>query len=285
MIKLKNKHLTVNIEPLGAEIKSILFHGRQQLWQGEEDSWQGTAPTLFPFCGGLKDNKFTYRGQEYFCEKHGFAKSSEFAVIKSDKKHAVLELKSNEETKQKYPFDFIFRVAFILSGRSIMVKYTVKNTGENKMYFSIGSHESYLCDGGMERFDVVFPRKETLSTCVIEDGLISKEKMPIIKRSKILPLYEKYLENDSLVFKNMASSSLMLRNRITTKRIKISFPGCKYFVIWSLPQKNYVCLEPWAGFPDTTDTTGEIEKKEGMLSLKGGRKKTLAHKITFLPHL
>ncbi|MBQ0084344.1 MAG: aldose 1-epimerase family protein [Clostridiales bacterium] len=285
MIKLKNKHLSVKIEPVGAELKSILLDGEEKLWQGEQGSWEGTAPTLFPFCGGLKNGGFTYKGEEYLCDKHGFAKTAEFAVIEKDRRHAVLELKSNEETRKKYPFDFIFRVTFTLLRQSITVKYTVKNTGKDEMYFSCGSHESYLLENGLENYDIIFPHRESLETCLIEQGLIGEEKLPIIKRSEIMPLYEKYLQNDSLVFENTAAKKLILRNRTNGKRIKIEFPDFKYLVIWSLPGKNFVCIEPWAGFPDRLTHTGEIEKKQGMIRLRASGKKTLAHKITFLPTL
>lgn len=285
MVKLKNKHLTVRIDPVGAEIKSITVDGTEKLWQGEEDSWNRTAPTLFPFCGGLKDGKFTYKTEEYVCEKHGFAKDAKFAVEEKTKRQAVLRLKSDEETKKNYPFDFEFLVTFSLNKQSLIVKYDIKNTGKEEMYFSVGSHESYFCAGGIENYEILFPRRESLENCVVEQGLIGDKTEQITNLSKTLSLYEKYFSKDSLVFKNMISRSLVLRNRISGERIKIEFPGCDYFVIWTIPGKEYVCLEPWAGFPDLLSSGGKIEEKTGIIKLRKKGRKTIAHKITFLPAL
>ena len=283
MVKIKNKHLTVRIDPKGAEIKSIKCDGIEKLWQGEEDSWQGTAPTLFPFCGGLKDGKFIYADKEYFCPKHGFAKDLEFTVTEKDRHHAVLTLESSPETLEKYPFDFVLTVTFTILRQSLTVKYTVKNTGRRALYFSVGSHESYLIEGGMENCELLFPHRESLKHCVIKDGLLSGETEQLTLHSKTLALYNKYLDNDSLVIKNMVSRSVTFRKRATGERIKIEFPGSKYFVIWSLKNKDFVCLEPWAGFPDSVDSSGKIEEKEGIIKLARHRKKTIAHRITFLP--
>ncbi len=285
MVKLKNKHLAVKINPIGAELKSIIYRDTERLWQGEEASWQRTAPTLFPFCGGLKEGKFTLGEEEYACDKHGFAKDMEFTVEEHTKHRAVLLLVSNEETLKKYPFEFELRVTFTLNKKSILIKYSVKNTGDKKLYFSAGSHESYFCEGGIENFDILFPRKETLSTCIIDGGLIGTEKAPVIRLSKQMPLLEKYLENDSLVFEDMLSRKLILRNRTNGERIKIEFPGFNYFVIWSIPGKEYICLEPWAGMPDSTEHNGKIENKKGIIKVAKNKTKHLLHKISFLPEL
>ncbi len=285
MIRLKNKHLNVHISPIGAEIKSIIYKDKERLWQGEEGSWKRTAPTLFPFCGGLKDGKFTYNGQEYECEKHGFAKDMEFTVTEKQKRRAVLEIRSSEETLKVYPFEFIFRVIFTINKKSLMVKYEVKNTGTNDMYFSVGSHEGYFCSGGIENFELLFPYRESVENTLIEQGLLGDKKQKLSHFSKHFPLYEKHLEADSLVIENLISRKCILRNLTNGERIKIEFPGSDCFVVWSLKGKEYICLEPWAGLPDTLIHTGEIEKKRGIIRLKKNKTKVIAHKITFLPEL
>lgn len=281
MIRLHNKLITVKVDKLGAEIKSITANGREIMWQGEE-GWKRTAPTLFPFCGAFINGKYTYKGEEYECEKHGFARTSEFEVEKKSKKSATLLLKSSEETLKCYPFEFEFRVIFTISGKSLIIEYDVKNKTDGEMYFSVGSHEGYICKGGIENYDVIFPRRETLDTYIINENGITQEKMPILKHGKILPLLEGYLENDSLVIDNMASRRIILRNRINGERIKVEFPGFDYFVIWSIPEHEYICLEPWAGFPATTES---IEERRGIIRLKKGRRKKLMHKITVLENL
>ena len=281
MIKLHSKLITVKIDKVGAEIKSIVANGREIMWHGEE-GWKRTAPTLFPFCGGFLNGKYTYNGVEYECEKHGFARNSEFKVERKNKRSATFLLKSSEETLKVYPFEFEFRVIFTISGKSLIVEYDVRNKTDGEMYFSVGSHEAYMCKGGIEDYDVIFPKRETLDTYIIKDGQLTLEKRSVLKHSKTLPLLEKYLENDSLVIDDMASRSVILRNRTNGERIKVSFPGFNYFVIWSKPGLEYICLEPWAGFPGTTE---KLEDRIGIIRLKKGAKKKLMHKITILENL
>ena len=285
MIKLHNKFITAKIEEKGAEIKSIVCEGHEILWQGEETSWARTAPTLFPFCGGFKDGKYIYNGVIYNMNAHGFAKDREFTVEKKSKRSVTLLLKSDEDTLAVYPFQFELRVIFTISLKSVIVEYDVKNNTDGEMYFSIGSHESYECQGGVENYDVHFKKRESLINCIVDGKIIGEKTEQITKFSKILPIYERFWENDSVVLKNLFSRSAVLRNRINGKRIKIDFPGFNYFVIWSLPGKEYVCLEPWAGFPDTTYTSEKIEDRIGIIRLKKNGRKKLMHKITVLENL
>ena len=64
MITLKNKDLTVTVNELGAELKSVRCDGMEYLWNGDPAFWSGTAPMLFPICGTLKEDRFTYQGKE-----------------------------------------------------------------------------------------------------------------------------------------------------------------------------------------------------------------------------
>lgn len=285
MIKLHNKFITVKIDRVGAEMRSIVCDGREILWQGDEKSWARTAPTLFPFCGGFKNGKYTYGGTEYQCTKHGFANVSKFEVEKKNKKSVTLLLRSNKETLAMYPFEFELRVTFTISRKSVIIEYDVINKTDGDMYFSIGSHEGYSCRGSIENYDVLFPRRESLQNCLVEQGVIGNNTEQITKFSKTLPLLERFLDNDSLVFKNMASRSVILRNRTNGERIKVEFPGFNYFVIWSKPGCEYICLEPWAGFPDMIDTTERIEDRIGIMKLKKNGRKKLMHKITVLENL
>ena len=285
MIKLHNKLMDVKVDKVGAELKSIVCGGREIMWQADPNVWGRTAPTLFPFCGGFKNGKYIYNEKEYECLKHGFAKISEFEVEKKSRKSVTFLLKSNEETLAQYPFEFELRVTYTLSHKSVIVEYDVRNKTDGDMYFSIGSHEGYACSGGVENYDIYFSRRESLQNCLVKEGCISQETEQITKFSKTLPIYEKYFAHDSLVFKNMVSRSLILRNRTNGERIKIEYPGKDYFVIWTIPGNEYICLEPWAGFPDTFDTTEKIEDRTGIIKLRKNGKKKFMHKITVLENL
>ncbi|MEE1050241.1 MAG: aldose 1-epimerase family protein [Clostridia bacterium] len=284
MIKIKNRYLAVKIDKKGAEIKSVLYEKKEQFWQGDE-VWSGTSPILFPFCGGLKDNKYIYNDTEYTCEKHGFAKDMEFEVVKKGKKTVTLVLKATEETLEKYPFDFELNVTYTVTNRNLITEYSVKNNGKNKMYFSVGSHESFLCENGIQNYDILFPTRQNLKRSIMENGTVTNETERITKNSRFFPLLEEQFESASIVLRKISFNSLILRNRVTAERKKLVFPRAENLVLWTVPKREYICIEPWCGLPDMADADGRIEKKEGIIPLKAGKTKRFMHKIVFLPKL
>jgi galactose mutarotase-like enzyme len=40
-----------------------------------------------------------------------------------------------------------------------------------------------------------------------------------------------------------------------------------YFGIWKRLQAQFICLEPWAGIADSTNHTGLLTQKEGIIQL------------------
>lgn len=282
MIEIKNKNLKAVISERGAELKSMIYGGREYIWQSCEEVWNSSSPLLFPICGGLKNDKYTYKGKEYTLKKHGFGKKVTFEVEYADGEKVVFLHKSNEETRKCYPFDYELRVTYTLEEKSLLTEYSVYNTTDGEMYFSIGAHEGYYTPEGIEDYDVIFPEKETLSSYVLYGNILSNQRLPILKDSSTLPLYDKYFTIDALVFKDLKSKSAILRNRKTGTGVRVDFDFAPYFLLWHKPNAPYICLEPWAGLPDTVDSEYDITKKEGIIALGAGETYTAQHRITIL---
>ncbi len=281
MIILKNDFLTVKIAKKGAEIKSIVKNENEYMWGSDPAIWGKSAPILFPICGGLKDDKFIFEGKEYTLEKHGFASSKLFSIEQADDESATLLLKSDEQTKAVYPFDFEFRAKFTLSGEKLDITYSVKNIGTGKMYFSFGSHEAYATPEGIEDYDIIFPEKETLNASYLYGSQIGVGTYPIIKDSNVLPLYDKYFIIDALLFTDVKSKSATLRNRKTGRSITIDFPDKPYLLLWHKHLAPYICIEPWNGIPDYFDSDYDITKKPGITELDGGKTYESTHTLKF----
>lgn len=279
MIVLKNEVLTAKINELGAELKSLACDGRENIWEGRPEVWGGSAPIMFPICGGLKNDCYTFEGKTYTLPKHGYAKTKTFSVESVSETSAVLLHVSDEETKAMFPFDYEFRVVYTLEGHSLHMAYLVRNLGDGTMYFNVGSHEGYYTPEGIEDYDVIFPESETLDAYVLYGNLVSNQRLPIIKDTCTLPLYDKYFTVDALVFKDLVSRSAMLRNRKTGRTIRIDFPDAKYFVIWHKPNAPYICLEPWNGVQDTVDADGDLMHKEGITALEAHKEFRYVHTI------
>ncbi len=281
MIILNNGFLEVKINELGAEIKSIVFDKKEQMWEGKAEVWEGTAPVLFPICGAVKDDKYTYNGTEYSLPQHGFARKQMFEVAKSDSEKAVFVLKSNDELKRVYPFDFELYITYTLEKSTVKIAYDVKNLTDGEMYFSIGSHEAYYTPEGVEDYDIIFPEKETLSTHLMCGRYLTQNTVPVVKDSNVLPIYEKYFMLDSLVFCKIKSHSATLRNRKTGREIRLEFPYTSNLLVWHKPNAPYICIEPWSGSADFVGTSYDITQKADIIKLNKGEAYYADHSITF----
>ena len=280
-VKIKNSSLAVTISSMGAEITSVKKGEKELIWQADPSVWKGHAPLLFPICGGLKDDKFIYDGKEYIIAKHGFARNSEFEVETASKDNATFLLKSNDETKKCYPFDFELRVIYSLKENELTVTYDIKNTTDGDMYFSIGSHEAYSCPNGISEWSVIFDKEENLIATPVDGPLLTYDENILAKSTRILLLKDEYFEIDALVFLNLKSRKLTLKNDKTGDEIKLDFDGFPYLLIWTKPNAKYICLEPWCGIPDYLDSDFDITKKKGIIRLQKGENAIRTHKILF----
>lgn len=280
MVTLKNSELTVKVNELGAELRSIVYNNTEYMWEGKPEIWSGTAPIMFPICGGLKEDKYLLKGKEYTLTKHGFAKLSLFEIESVTDESAVFLLKSSEETKASYPFDFEFRVIYTLSGKSLKVDYKVDNKSADTMYFNVGAHEAYATPEGIEDYDVLFDEEQTLNAQNLYGNILSQTSYPIIKDSKVLPLYDKYFILDALPFKNIKFKAATLRNRKTGRALRVDFENAPYFLLWHKHGAGYMCLEPWNGIPDVPGSSYDITEKEGITALDSNKTFTFTHTIT-----
>ena len=268
MITLKNESLTVQIAERGAEIKSVVYNNTEYMWNGRAEVWANTAPIMFPICGGLKDDTYTFEGREYHMTRHGIAKWMVFEVENATDDTATLLLRSSEETKEKYPFDFEFRVSYTLVGNAVEVTFRVDNKSDKTMYFNVGSHEAYYTPEGIEDYDVIFDKEETLVATPLFGPILGNTSNLLLKDSKVFPLYDKYFAIDALVFKDgIRSHAATLRNRRTGRAVRVDFPDCEHFLLWHKYAAPFICLEPWNGMADVIGTSYNITEKEGISTL------------------
>jgi len=282
-ISIKNDFLTVTFSSKGAEMKSVLDNktGENYLWSGDSAWWSGTSPVLFPICGGLIDDTYNYNGKEYRLIKHGFARHSEFSVVENLGDSITFSLCSSEETKAVYPFDFEFLITYTLINSSIKVIYTVKNLTDGDMYFSVGSHEAYACDGGIEDYTVEFEKVQDLEYHEVIGNFLAKERTLLAKNTNSFGLKNEYFAVDALPFTNLISRKVSLLHNCSSRKITVEFDGFDYFLIWTKPGAPFVCFEPWAGIPDFLNDKRDFTEKIGINKIEKGGVCEKIHTITF----
>jgi len=281
-IIIKSDCLTVGINPMGAELKSVKDNnGNEFIWGCDPKVWAGCAPILFPICGGLKDDKYVLGGKEYVLQKHGFARTSEFAVKEKSENAVTFSLCDTEDTLKVFPFEFELEVYFEAVGNSVKCEYRVINKSDKTMYFGVGAHEGYACPEGIEEYDVIFPKAVDLDAYQLNGNLLQKETVEIAKNCTVFPLKEEYFEIDALVFKNLGVHSVELKHRNSGRKITVEFPGHEYFLMWQKHGAKYICIEPWRGFPDYEDSDYDFVNKDGIISLEKGQTDVSTHTMTF----
>ncbi len=281
MVILENEILYVEISEKGAEVRKLLCEGKNRVWTADPQYWGDVSPVLFPICSRLREGYFTYEGKKYEMGMHGFAGKQVFEVEDSTPISATFLLKDNAETLKQYPWHFEFRVTYTLRGNCLDTTYDIRNKSDSTMYYSVGAHESYYCENGIEDYDIIFERKETLYNVTYEDKSVPCTRHIILRDSNVLPLYEHYFNIDSIIFKDVKSRYATIRNRKTGEASSVEFNGFDYLLLWHKPGAPYICFEPWAGICASNGGVTDITKKEGILKLEAGEKTVFKHSVFY----
>ncbi len=286
-VTIKSNELEVKIKTFGAELTSIKNKaGKEFLWQGGA-AWKDQALVLFPIASGLHENKYTLDGKEYHMEPHGFASHKEFEVEEQSESSVTMLLRSDEETKACYPFDFEFRVCFTVDGNKLRQEYITANKSNRDMYYSTGSHEGYAINGRLDNYSIIFDENETIprySTKKDENGKVIGN-VPCLHNERELKLsHDEYFFDDELIFLDFKSKGLTFRDDRTGESIHISFPDQDTLVLWTktLTYAEFLCIEPWCGTWDFAEYIPcDFSKKYRIRTLNPGEREVLTHTITF----
>lgn len=283
IITISSESLQVAISTIGAELQYIKKDGKNYLWEGDPDIWAGKAPLMFPICGGLKEDKYLLDGTTYQLPKHGYARKQLFELSSLTQTSASFVLKSNEESKKMFPFDYQLEVSYNLIDNKIEVKYVVKNLSDKTMYCSIGGHEGYACSEGIEEYSLCFEKKEHLTSNVLNGNLLTNQTLLLGDGIDELPLKYDYFKVDALTLLNLKSRSITLKHKSGKECVKVDFDGFDYVFLWTKPNANYICIEPWSGIPDFEGTSYDITKKLGISKIEKDKVLEHTHYITIEP--
>ncbi|WP_395319817.1 aldose 1-epimerase family protein [Fructilactobacillus frigidiflavus] len=276
---LKNDFLRVEIDQLGAEIKSIkrIDNELEYLWQGKPEFWKRQSPILFPIVGKLKNDSYQYNGKTYHMTQHGFARDKQFTVVNATADRVEFSLTSDEQTKLIYPFDFTLNVTYQLVKNNIDVAIKVINTGNDEMYFSIGAHPGFNIpllpkqENFADYYVVAAPRRKFDLMQINADGLSSKsDNAPL---DSPVQLSHDLFKHDAKIFDigENQTSMVMLQSDKSEHGVSIMADHCQYIGFWSIKDADFVCLEPWWGIADTKDSNGILKDKKGIIKLEGQR--------------
>lgn len=293
MKTISNGKMTIAVKEHGAELASIVSNGREYLWQADEAFWKRHSPVLFPIVGAVWNGEYRSHGNAYKMGQHGFARDMDFSLVKESETELRYRLLSNEQTKQKYPYDFCLEIGYQLMDNRIRVMWHVENTGCEKMSFQIGAHPAFFwpmltneqIEGGVgamtdalananERgfFRLEAKQKVMPISVITEGGCVGRESQIEIDDEGFLPLDTDTFNNDALIFENSQVTKVTLCCQDKSPYLSLEFTS-PLVGLWSPPKKRapFVCIEPWYGRTDAVGFSGCYEEKPWMQELEVGK--------------
>lgn len=293
MQTLSNSYLSIAVSEHGAELCSIQnAAGQEYLWCADPQYWKRHSPVLFPIVGSVWQGQYRSHGRTYELSQHGFARDMDFTLLSENEQEVWYRLESNEQTLQKYPYQFRLEIGYRLTENRIRVMWRVVNTDTQEIAFQIGAHPAFYWP---EKRDPKSPLlayfqfdtdKQVLTRSVItEGGCVGAEAEVQMAEDGYLPLTFDTFSRDAIVLENGQVHRVTLCHDDKTPYLALEY-AAPLVGLWSPPGKQapFVCIEPWWGRTDRAHYTGEYEDKEWIQKLPVGGTFDVFYDIIILAH-
>lgn len=277
METIHNDYLTIDVSSLGAELQSIRdAEDREYLWQADKEIWPRHSPILFPIVCGLWEGKYRNEGKEYALERHGFARDTEFKLLKKSDDKVTYVLESDDNTLKVYPYSFILSVTYRLVKNRIHVVWHVHNTDDKEMHFQIGGHPAFnipgMEEGGPLKGAMIFDNKGRVERIYGNvGGCVRPERFDTGSQNGLWLFTEETFRDDAVIIDKCQLRQVCLIDKDMNPVVTVDFKA-PAVGIWSPYGKkaSFVCIEPWYGLHDWVGYEGEFKDKYLMNHLQPG---------------
>ncbi|NER22279.1 MAG: aldose epimerase [Symploca sp. SIO1C2] len=208
-------------------------------------SIRGGIPILFPICGNLPDDTYTYQGKQYTLKQHGFARNLPWSVTEQGTDEPLsltLVFSSNDETRAVYPFDFQVAFTYKLQGDTLDIQQRYTNHSQEPMPFSAGFHPYFKApDKNQLQFAIPAPEYQDREGVVHPfSGTFDMEQDEI-----------------DVAFGQLQADSASCTDTASQLQVTLSYSDIySTIVFWTVKGKDFYCLEPWSA-PRNAINTGE----------------------------
>ena len=222
---------------------------------------RGGIPVLFPNAGPLPGDTYSVDRQQYTLPQHGFARKLPWKVRQADASRLVVELSSNEETLRHFPWRFDARLTFSLAGQRLTLESAFENQDTRPMPLHLGFHPYFRVPDTAKAPAGV----DTDATRAWDNW--RKQDVNVTG----LNLTE---EEVDLHLKDHSKPGTTLERGPGLKPIRLSWsPEYRVLVVWTLREKDFVCVEPW------TAAKGALATGEGLPHVQPGTRTSLRFDI------
>lgn len=287
MFRISNNNIAVEVDDLGAEITSMVCHGRQLIWHADPAFWRRHAPILFPIVGKVCDNTYRVGNDTYHLPQHGFARDSRFRVVDASDSSISLILESDAESLKVYPYNFQLQVCYSLVEGGVSCEWTVRNTGNGLMYYQIGAHPAFVypdyspedaLHGYLQlwREGVAVDSLEVTRLSARGHALPDTYRLPLTAGH--LPITQTLFANDALVLEGAQTDAAVLYDKGGKAFVRMSFDA-PVLGIWSPVNAPFCCIEPWYGRTDSEGFEGTIDQRPYIQTLAPKESKVFGYQI------
>lgn len=273
---LRNSEMEVQVSSKGGELVSLRdAEQTEYIWIGDANYWKRHAPQLFPCIGRLTNNQYRMDGALHEMGQHGFLRDYELTKVEESETSLHLRLTSDASTRQLYDRDWTVDIFYSLCGKTLSVKFQVRNCDTRTMRFGYGIHPGFNVplnpalrfeDYRLDFHEVSIPKQMELT----ERYTISGDKHDYaLEEGRYLPLQHSLFDHDAIILKDMPHT-VTLGSQKDEKKVTVTFPDMPYLGIWHAPETDapFVCIEPWSSLPTTDGVIDEFETKPDFITVE-----------------
>lgn len=293
---LKNSEMEVQVSSKGGELVSLRDADQTEyIWIGDARYWKRHAPQLFPCIGRLTNNQYRMDGALHEMGQHGFLRDYELTKVEREEQGTAvqagaagqacaeaetatslhLQLQSDASTRQLYDRVWTVDIFYTLCGKTLSVKFQVRNCDTRTMRFGYGIHPGFNVplnpalrfeDYRLDFHEASIPKQmELTERYTISGGMHDYA----LEEGRYLPLQHSLFDHDAIILKDMPHT-VTLGSQKDEKKVTVAFPDMPYLGIWHAPETDapFVCIEPWSSLPSTDGVIDEYETKLDFITVE-----------------
>lgn len=245
-VRLVDGETIVEVAPdRGGLITRWSVAGREHLYLDEatlldrSKSVRGGVPVLFPTPGKLANDAWSWRGKSGALKQHGFARNLAWQVVeRGPGAHLRMRIEDDASTRASYPWRFAFELDVAIVGTSIRIAGAITHRGdatEGPMPLGYGFHPYFpVAIVDKARAKIASDATRAYDNRAHGDVDFDAETLDLAHEEIDLHLLDHRGTKSALVVPGAPS---------------VALEGSDHFgrwVVWTLPGKPFVCLEPWS---------------------------------------
>lgn len=241
------------ITGFGAQGEELLFLNKKTLYD-ESANIRGGNPILFPISGQLENGEYEWEGETYRMKNHGVARNHPWEVIEtqaSDQEASItIRLKSNQETKIEYPFDFEVLFTYRLTENQVTIDQEYTNQSSAPMPIYAGFHPYFKTSEKNLTY-----KSDATKYYDMNDGQIQEftGSLDLSDKKEALFLLEANKKQIAFELPGLQKTVVMKYGQ-----------EFKYVVIWTEKGSDFICVEPWMA------RTYALNRKEELTLIQPG---------------